>query len=110
MECRNFIEEPMFIALFISLPNDIKSIKIVDQEWQNIFSCKRENTLKSMEFSKVTNTFVTFCGYNPTSSSPVAERLITRSSTPHWPHVLLAGVPGGYSRGSPVFAHPLIGH
>ena len=23
--------------------------------------------------------------------------------------VLLAGVPGGFSRGSPVFAHPLIG-
>ena len=29
-----------------------KTIKYVDQEKQNIFSCKHENTLKSMEFSE----------------------------------------------------------
>ena len=29
-----------------------KSIKSVDQEKQDTFSCKHENTLKSMEFSE----------------------------------------------------------
>ena len=29
-----------------------KTIKYVDQEKQDIFSCKHENTLKSMEFSE----------------------------------------------------------
>ena len=29
-----------------------KTIKNVNQEKQNTFSCKHENTLKSMEFSK----------------------------------------------------------
>ena len=30
-----------------------KTIKCVDQEKQDTFSCKHENTLKSMEFSEV---------------------------------------------------------
>ena len=32
--------------------------RYIDQERRNDFSYKRENTLKSMEFSKVMNTFV----------------------------------------------------
>ena len=60
-------------------------------------------------------------------AAPVAERLralflnhsiisllcLVLVQDPHWPHetsqVLLAGVPGGFSQGSPVFAHLLIG-
>ena len=35
-----------------------KSLKYVDQKRQDTFYCKSENTLKSMEFSKVTNNYV----------------------------------------------------
>ena len=46
------MKNPLFIALFIYLSNGTKTIKCVDQEKQDTFSCKNENTLKSMEFSK----------------------------------------------------------
>ena len=45
-------ENTLFIASLIYLSNDTKIIKIVNQEKQDKFSSKRENTCKSMEFSK----------------------------------------------------------
>ena len=47
-----FNEKTLFIALFIYFSNDTKTINYVDQERQDNFSCKHENTLKSMEFSE----------------------------------------------------------
>ena len=41
----------LFNTFFIYLSH-AKTIKYVDQERQDNFSCKRENTLKSMEFSE----------------------------------------------------------
>ena len=41
---------PLFIAFLFTFQMTPKTIKFVDQEKQDIFSCKHENTLKSMEF------------------------------------------------------------
>ena len=46
------MKRPFFIALFIYLSNDTKTIKYVDQKKQDNFSCKHEKTLKFMEFSE----------------------------------------------------------
>ena len=45
-----FKENVLFIALFIYLSNGTKTLKCVDKEKQDIFSCKHENTVKSVEF------------------------------------------------------------
>ena len=46
------MKTPLFIALFIYLSNETKTLKYVDQEKQGNFSCEHENTFKSMKFSE----------------------------------------------------------
>ena len=48
-------------------------------------------------------------GALPVDSADIHKRQLPALATCKTSQVLLAGVPGGFSRGSPVFAHLLIG-
>ena len=46
------MKRPLFIVFSFTFQMTPKTIKYVDQEKQDNFSCKHEITLKSMEFSE----------------------------------------------------------